>query len=126
MALSKFNKDFINMTLGTLGGDLAINDFKKTIEVPVYPTADDIPEGREVVQAKPAKPAVPLTKSELAVAGIVWFVAWLILMGSTDMGGWAAAAVAMFPSAIAAKWWRQLLTVAFVGGILWLWIRHAK
>jgi hypothetical protein len=46
---------------------------------------------------------------------------------SHDMGGLGAACVAIIPAGLAAKWWRQVIVLAIVGGVIWvLFLSHSK
>lgn len=117
--------DYVRKRPFTWGGETAIRDAQpKPLPLPPAPR----PWGQAPTPPRPSKPEpVPLTRGDLAIAAVVWLVAWMILWRSTDMGGLGSACVAIFPAGIAAKWWKQLLTAAIVMGVLWLlFMKHAK
>lgn len=123
-----FWDDHSAMRPGTPGGDAARQSFANSIRVDPLPLSP--PEFPKALKPsnppKAAIPPKPLTRVDLAVAAAVWLVVWLILWRSAEMGGLAAFFAAIIPSAMAARWWRTLLLVGFVGIVLWFFLRHAK
>ena len=116
--------DYVRKRPFTWGGEAAIRDAQPKPMFPTRPTKEPWEEVQK--RPKPPKP-VPLTRGDLAIAAVVWVVAWMILWRATDIGGLGSACVAIIPSGIAARWWKQLFVAAIVGGVIWLFfINHSK
>jgi hypothetical protein len=119
--LSKYWSDYLASRPGTLGGETAISDFKRSIRRPSPPAATqpDLPS-----LEKPKKPPYKMTGADLALGAVVFLATWLSLWRISGIGGGTAAAVGFIASGIAARWWRQLLVVAIVAVVLFVFYHH--
>ena len=106
----------------TPGGEQRISEAQRPAEFPVAPpdpVIADLPGLPPPVKQRPPKVKRQLTKVDLLIFVVVFAVAWIMLAASTmDAGN--AAVFAVFAGAIASMWWRSLLVIAIVGGVIFV------
>jgi hypothetical protein len=112
--------DYMAHRRGTLGGDTARADFKRSIT----PYTLGVPPPSELESPPKVKKVWRASKVDLVIGGLTWFCAWLLLIH--QFGGWSAAGIAIIPAGLAAKWWRELIVLAIVGLAIFAWLHSNK
>lgn len=106
---------------GTAGGEQRIAEAQRPADFPAAPPEPeiaDLPGLPPPVKQRPPKVKRSLTKLDVLIFVVVFFVAWIMLAASMDAGN--AAVFAVFAGAIASMWWRSLLVIAIVGAIIFV------
>jgi len=106
---------------GTPGGEQRLAEAQRPAEFPVAPPEPeiaDLPGLPPPVKHRPPKVKRQLTKLDFLIFVIVFFVAWIMLASTMDAGN--AAVFAVFAGAIASMWWRSLIVIAIVGGVIFV------
>ena len=107
---------------GTPGGEQRLAEAQRPADFPVAPPEPeiaDLPGLPPPVKQRPPKVKRQLTKLDLLIFVVVFVAAWIMLAASAMSAG-DAAVFAFFAGAIASMWWRSLLAIAIIGGVIFV------
>ena len=105
----------------TPAGEQRLAEAQRGFDFPVAPPEPviaDLPGLSIPVKQRPPKVKRQLTKLDFLIFVIVFFVAWIMLASTMDAGN--AAVFAVFAGAIASMWWRSLVVIAIIGGVIFV------